>query len=697
MHRIALVLAATAALAAPAPSPVQDAARGGPPAFVPLESPAAAERLAAAAALAAEGKAAEAVEAYQSVADGPLALRLAAHPEERETLEQARERAHREVSLDAALVAAHRARFGETAESLLRTALDSGDARALRSVGLRFPLTDAGARAAVLVARDAHRRGDAGACLGALERLRDLHRGRTPPAVPAADFVALEASAAALLGDGEGLAAAEAAAAALGADARTAAGAPLADHLRACRDSVPPPSIGPRGPRALRWAWRPAEEEAAEPADAPSVLPVNQSDLPARADRAIAVAGDRVYWTDRFRVTALDLDTGRVAARSADVSGGAPPAVPGREVLGEAFGAAADGRGVVAALDLERPGADGRRAGCLALFDPGLRLLARRGGDGDLEHPELRGRYLFHGPPLLDGDRVYAAATEVASGDSVGDVRTHVLAFRRDGLEPVWDTFVAYGSGPLASDVAPPGPLLLRRGRIYFSTHTGLHACLDAAGGAILWARRYPTPEMAPTPRLGNRPDATMSPEMWHHCPPAVSGEFVALAPRDSYWIDFLRRRPLPDGRLLMDACSRPRQDASAMTTLWLVAGPPGSFFLAGQTAGPEEVPLLLRVVDPALLDGPGEERREQVDWHAALQEPALAGLPARTADAIYAITPKALYRVPYPGKDGAVERLAAVPIGTAEEPLPGPGNLVVLPDRVLSVSNGGILCFGPK
>ena len=133
------------------------------------------------------------------------------------------------------------------------------------------------------------------------------------------------------------------------------------------------------------------------------------------------------------------------------------------------------------------------------------------------------------------------------------------------------------------------------------------------------------------------------------------------------------------------------------MTTLWLVAGPPGSFFLAGQTAGPEEVPLLLRVVDPALLDGPGEERREQVDWHAALQEPALAGLPARTADAIYAITPKALYRVPYPGKDGAVERLAAVPIGTAEEPLPGPGNLVVLPDRVLSVSNGGILCFGPK
>ena len=115
---------------------------------------------------------------------------------------------------------------------------------------------------------------------------------------------------------------------------------------------------------------------------------------------------------------------------------------------------------------------------------------------------------------------------------------------------------------------------MLCRGRLYFATHTGLQACLDASGGALLWARRYRNPEMAPTPRLGNRPDATMAPELWHHCPPATSGEFVAFAPRDSYTIDFLRRRPLPDGRLLMDECSRPRQDASAMTTLWVIGGP---------------------------------------------------------------------------------------------------------------------------
>jgi hypothetical protein len=78
----------------------------------------------------------------------------------------------------------------------------------------------------------------------------------------------------------------------------------------------------------------------------------------------------------------------------------------------------------------------------------------------------------------------------------------------------------------------------------------------------------------------------------------------------------------------------------------------------------------------------------------APLQEPALAGLPVRTADAVYAVTDKALYRVPSPGRDGAVERLAAVP-SEPGSPHPRPGNLVVLADRVLSASDEGVLCFG--
>ncbi|HEU4395194.1 MAG TPA: hypothetical protein VFS92_06480, partial [Planctomycetota bacterium] len=517
------------------------------------------------------------------------------------------------------------------------------------------------------------------------------------PAVAAADFVALEGSAAAILGDEPGLAAAEAAAAPLGPEARTAAGVPLGDHLKACRASMPSTAAGPRGPLTLLWTWEPTEEGEEGPEERDGVLPVNQSDLPPRADRVVAIAGDRVYWADRFHVTSLDLATGAPIARSSPVAGGSAPSAPARELHGETFGPAADSRGVAAALDLAAAEPGARRAGSLAIFDHGLRLLARRGGRDDLDHPELRRRYLYHGPPVLDGDRVFVTATEAGGGESAGDVRTHVLAFRRGGLEPLWDTFVAYGSGHLASDVASPGPLVLCRGRLYFATHTGLQACLDASGGSLLWARRYRNPEMAPTPRLGNRPDATMAPELWHHCPPATSGEFVAFAPRDSYTIDFLRRRPLPDGRLLMDECSRPRQDASAMTTLWVVGGPAGTFFLAGQTAGPEEVPLVRRIVDEALLSGPGKEERSQVDWHAALQEAALAGLPVRTEQAIYAITAKALYRVPFPGKDGAVERLAVVPAAAPGKSIPSPGNLIVLPDRVLSVSDGGILCFGRR
>jgi hypothetical protein len=275
-------------------------------------------------------------------------------------------------------------------------------------------------------------------------------------------------------------------------------------------------------------------------------------------------------------------------------------------------------------------------------------------------------------------------------------VRTHVLAFRRSDLALLWDAFVAYGAGLHDPSVAPAGTLGARRGRLYLSTNTGLHACLDGRTGEMLWALRYRTPEEAPTPRLARAADQTMAPVSWYACPPAFSGDLVAFAPRDSYALDFVHLRPLRGtapsyadaGRLRELEHRRPRLDAEAMTALWVLGGPRGTFLLAGQTAGREAAPLLQRDLDPAAAEG--------VPWRAALEESTVTGLPAAAAGAIFAATEKALYRVPFPG-DGGARVLAALgaPPGDAAE-RPSPGNLTVAGGWVISAHEDGILAFGP-
>jgi hypothetical protein len=653
----------------------QDPARKGPPAFVPAESPAVTAQLRGAADMAREGRTAEAVEAYQAVVDGPLATRLAAHDRDRDTLEQARERALREVGASPELRGAHRRRFEETASRLLASALPSGDVRGLRETFVRFPPTDAGAAAGLALARSAWRAGDAEECLGLLDRLLDLHG-----AAPSAEVLALRAAAAAATGDGDLLEETARAAAALGANAA------LSERIAAARAALAPPGPpGPRGPLVLLWKWMPADDDRPGPEDG-TRRPLVPDGFPPPPDHLLAVSGDRVYWTDRFRVTALDLATGQPVARSTPLAEGFRPAAPTEEHDGETFAPAADGRGVVAALDL--PEGFGRRTGTLSLFDRDLRLLARRGGDADLEAPAMARRFVFHGRPLLLGDRVFCAATESSSvaAAAAGDVRTHVLAFRRDGLVPLWDAFVAYGSGVINSAIAPAGTLAHRHGRLYLATHTGLEACLDARTGALLFAHRYRTPEIAPTERLAPGPDRTLDPRLWYESPPVFSGNLVAFAPRDSYSVDFVLQRPARNGYVRDLEHQRSRHDVEDMNVGWVLGGPRGTFFLAGQVAGREAAPLVQRDLDPA--------REDPIPWRAALMEPEVAGLPVRAADGIYVATGKAIYRVLHPAPDAA-ERIAVLPPRDPEDPRPSPGNLLVLPDRILSVHDDGVMCFG--
>jgi hypothetical protein len=689
------------------PAAAQDASKKGPPAFVPLESAAATARLEAAAAAVRAGDVEGAVATYQEVVDGPLADRLASSALRGPSLEQARERAHRECAASPALAKACRKRFEDTAARLLSDAVAASDLRGLREVFTRFPLTDAGVRAGILLARSAWRSGDAEECLGLLDRLLDLHASGLPPGAPGADAVALRAAAAAAAGDGALLEETAAAAARLGADAPVSDGGTLGARIAAARAALAPPGPpGPRGPLVLLWQWMPEEPEepAEDPEDedprgrrgrGPAPAAAGEA-LPEAPDHLVAVAGGRVYWADRFRVTALDLATGKPVAMSLPASAAPLAGGPGPEHEGETFAPAADGAGVVAALDLASGSAGLRRAGSLGLFDLDLRLRARRGGPADIEHPGMSRRYVFHGRPLLVGDRVYCAATEAfqAGTESAGDVRTHVLAFGRAGLEPAWDTFVAYGSGIRESDVAPAGSLAHRHGRLYFTTQTGLAACLDARTGAVLWAHRYRTPEMAPAARLMSTPDRTLDPVLWYESPPVFSGNLVAFAPRDSYSVEFVFQRPLREtGEIRRAEYERPRFDTEDMTVLWVLPGPSGMFFLAGKTSDQavrSAAPLVLRD-----LGGGDEGKGNPIPWRAALEENAVVGLPVRAADALYAATPKALYRVPFPG-DGAAERLAVLPAPDPSRPRPSPGNLVVLPDRILSVHDDGVMCFGP-
>jgi outer membrane protein assembly factor BamB len=270
-----------------------------------------------------------------------------------------------------------------------------------------------------------------------------------------------------------------------------------------------------------------------------------------------------------------------------------------------------------------------------------------------------------------------------------------VLAFRRDGLEPLWDTFVSYGIGIRRSDVAPAGSISERHGRLYFATHTGLEACLDARTGSVLWAHRYRTPEGPQVPRLASTPDQTLAASLWYESPPVFSGDLVAFAARDSYSLDFVHQRPrrgdppgfADAGYLRNIGLERPRLDTEAMTVGWVLAGPGWTFFQAGQTASREAAPLVQRDLSPGSVN--------PILWRAALEELQVVGLPVRASDAIYAATDKAVYRVLFPSPD-AVERIAVIPAPRLDDPRPSPGNLLVLPDRILTVHDDGVMCFGP-
>jgi len=411
--------------------------------------------------------------------------------------------------------------------------------------------------------------------------------------------------------------------------------------------------------------------------------------LPPAQDHLVAVAGGVAWWTDRLQVFGLRLADGVPVFRTVPLS----PAPVGLErPEGETFAPAADAAGAAAAIEDPQPGPWGRVSGALIRVDAEGRLRESRGSKGDVDYPRLRRRYLYHGAPLLLGDRVYATATE-AGADRPGtaaDVRTHVLAFRRESLAPVWDTYLSYGSGLRGTGYAPAGSLAALHGRLYLATHTGVEACLDARTGAVLWARRYRTPRVASTTGGMDRvPIGSEEPQPWPESPPAFSGRWVAFAPRDSYRVDFLLQRPDPaSGQLCSDDLPRPRRDRADLTTLWVLPGPAGAFFLAGK-AGTEEAPLVLRTVRPDAESG--------ILWRGAVMEPAVVGRPALAAGAVYVATEKAIYRVPYPVKDGEVERLAARPSALPDGAVPTLGNLFVLPDAVISVSEDGVMCFGAK
>jgi hypothetical protein len=658
----------------------------GPPAFVPLLDDAAGASIRDAREAAEEGRADAAAVRYQAILEGPSATRLVPLTRsDGRTLEQVRERCLREMSRLPDVLAAWRRRHDAACDEALANALRRGDRRMLRQLWIRSPLASAGARAGIHLAREEYRLGNASEALGILDRLFDLWPTGDVGGVPRASLHRLQAAAARLCGEEELFAVAAA-----GADVGGSGGGDLVD-LRALPTT--PPVAGPRGLVVRRWTWKPEDSAFGGGArERARGHPLTWTSLPAGQDHMVAVRDGVVYWTDRHRVTAISLVTGKELGRSLPVSGLRDENRFEDPYRGESFAPAADEHGIVTPLNDPQSAMGAPRVGTLRAFDRDIRLIHLRGGRAD-PIEAFREQFVFHGRPLIVGDRVYVSATATGVDDPgiILDVRSFLMCFRRSDLEPLWATFLCYAGGVQFSSVGPGGSPMEHHGRLYVTTNTGLNACVDARSGEILWARLYRVPEPpASASRFTATTDGMETPLLWPESPPVVSGGLVAFAPRNSYEIEFCLLRPHPlDGTVLASGRLRPRLDRDDLTVLWVLPGPGESFFLAGK-AGPEGVPLLLRD-----LAAESREDGAPIRWRGALMEDTVVGLPARTADAVYAVTDKALYRVPYPGKDGGIEILYT--FDPALHGDPAPGNLVIAGDRILSVSEEGILCFGPK
>ncbi|MEK7467822.1 MAG: PQQ-binding-like beta-propeller repeat protein [Planctomycetota bacterium] len=159
---------------------------------------------------------------------------------------------------------------------------------------------------------------------------------------------------------------------------------------------------------------------------------------------------------------------------------------------------------------------------------------------GDATGKDFATRASYHGAPVVDGDRLYCAATYGAA--QVDPSEHWVVCLDANTGKEIWRTFVASGIPEInlfgnTTRESVPHALTVSGDRILACTNLGIVACLDRTDGGLLWERRYPRFKVQP---IMDAYDIPRNPVTWLQSPiyhvkdPSDGKQKVVVAPMDS-------------------------------------------------------------------------------------------------------------------------------------------------------------------
>jgi outer membrane protein assembly factor BamB len=299
----------------------------------------------------------------------------------------------------------------------------------------------------------------------------------------------------------------------------------------------------------------------------------------------VAIAGDRVYAIDQREVVALSLVGGSLLWQApidnnVETSGGRGPNMPSEQSLRN-WRSRADptsnslslsGKWLFTIQRCAPPGyirwrPQWQAMNILRVYDTTQQIskvqqtLTFGGPDEQREH--FKNTYWLAAPVALDGNVFIPVQQENTYRIFCLDGETLALRWRTD-IAAVTDS-VSQNWYDIGQHAAAGSSVAAGGGKIYWISHNGAVACLDAHDGQKIWVARYwnqtyPDPS---NPRAQpNKPPKSLvhkSPaaELWHMSPPVLAAGRLICAPRDGHLLvcydastgEVLWRQPQADAR----------------------------------------------------------------------------------------------------------------------------------------------------
>ncbi|MBI3268784.1 MAG: PQQ-binding-like beta-propeller repeat protein [Planctomycetes bacterium] len=319
------------------------------------------------------------------------------------------------------------------------------------------------------------------------------------------------------------------------------------------------------------------------------------------------------------------------------------------------------------ASDLE---AEGKRLWDVSLERRGSRLVAEPRGDASAgtgaADEEPPGEATFCGPPITDGQRVYAGAIALRN-----DVESFLVCLDATTGRVLWSSLLCGEQVEPSNPVVRPALAPAKAGgRVYFCSNQGVVGAFDALTGETVWAAKYAR-------QVGSRQGApARSGESWADNPPLVVEDELFVTPQDA---DALWIFEAPTGRVLS---SQFKRNPGVEKYTWMVAGAADRVYLVGRKQGPQArgEEGTLGVVLPIRTD------LRRVDPTVLPEAPA--GRPGVCGDAVYVPTTKALRRV------RPLDKKKSDPVALVTWAATGgeAGDVLVVDGRCLILSPRGVL-----